>query len=153
MANDDRMKKLKPWEKAWVNPKFVFKNPRCLKSRIPAAPNCAYDEAMKPDSSTEEEQPSPNLSPRLDQVAMPKPKVKQPKQKPFAHRESLKEWKQRRKRFVKKEEPRDVNFPTRIGFAYSDLPMDPKREENRILIVPSGMSRAERRHWEAWANN
>ena len=147
-------RKAKPWEKAWVNPKFVFKNPRCRKSKIPLAPTCAYDDAMNGESSDAEEASTDTPSVQLSDVAMPKPKVKQPRPKPHATRETLKEWKQRRRRFVKKEEPRDAIFPTRVGFAYSDLPMEPKREAERVLPgFPPGMTLAERRHWEAWSRN
>ena len=146
-------KQLKPWEKAWTNSKFVFKNPRCLKSKIPLAPTCAYDEAMKPEDKDQDESPDVTAD-KLDDVSMPKPKVKQPKTKAHKTRESLKEWKQRRRRFVEKEPRREGMFATRIGFPYSDLPMEPKREEERVLPnFPPGMSRAERRHWEAWSHS
>lgn len=139
--------KLKPWEKAWVNPKFIFKNPRCLKSRIPMAPTCAYDEAMKSDVSEDE---SPKNEVTLEDVSMPKPKAK-PSSKSVTKRESLQEWKKRRRRFVTMPEKQAAVFPTRIGFPYSDLPMEPKREAERVLPnFPPGMSRAERRHWESW---
>lgn len=145
-----KKKKLKPWEKAWVNPNFVFKNPRCLRSRIPAMPTSAYEAAMNPPQEASSEDDAPTDA--LDEVSRPKHKEHpRSKQRKAPTRETLAEWKQRRRKFIEKEPRQDGLFPTRIGFPYSDLPMEPKREAERVMPDwPPGMTLAERRHWDAW---